>query len=122
MAMLPPIFNILKADPEVTALIGNPPRAYAHAAAPQQPVKPYVTWTVVGGDPQNNLSDLPDSDRVAFQVDVWHTDGAGVDPLATAVRDALEPYAHMTSILIDEREPATNLFRMAMQFDYWLMR
>lgn len=120
--MLPPIFTTLKAAGAVTALIGNPPRAYRHGSAPQDVIKPYVTWFIVGGVPENNLSDLPQIDRLPVQVDCWHTTDAGVESLAVAVRNALEPVCHMTNILIDEQEQDTKLYRIVLQFDYFLNR
>lgn len=120
--MLPPIFAHLKAAAAVTAIIGNPPRVYSHGRAPQGAVAPYVVWTTVGDEPQNNLSDVPASDRWTVQVDCYHGDGSQVSVLAKAVRDALEPYAHMMGVVVDERETATNLYRIALQFDYWLSR
>lgn len=120
--MFPPVFETLKADPAVAAILGVVPKVYAHGAAPQGTVPPYVTWTVVGDEPQNNLSSAPDSDRASFQVDCYAMDGTAVGNLATAVRNALEKVCHMTGIVIDERETATKYFRLAMQFDYWLNR
>ena len=120
--MFPPVFETLKADAAVTAILGAAPKVYSHGSAPQGAVPPYVAWLVVGGEPQNNLSSAPDSDKVSFQVDCYALDGAGVRTLATAVRDALERVCHMTGVVIDERETATKFFRVAMQFDYWLNR
>jgi hypothetical protein len=120
--MLPPIFQTLKAAGTVTSLIGNPPRAYRHGAAPQDVLKPYVTWFVVGGVPENTMSELPQIDRLPVQVDCWSTSDSGVEALAVAVRNALEPNAHMTSIILDEQEPETKLYRISMQFDWWLSR
>lgn len=121
--MLPPIFTTLKASEEVKNIVGtNPPRVYRHGSAPQDTSKPYVTWAVIAGTPENNLSDLPPTDRVAVEVDCWHQTDAGIELLARAVRDAIEPYAHMTAVLIDMREEETKLFRIAMQFDWWLDR
>lgn len=120
--MLPPIFTTLRAVGAVTAIIGNPPRVYRHGEAPQDVTKPYVTWSIVAGVPENNLSDVPQIDRLPIQVDCWHTTDAGIEALATAIRDSLEPVCHMTGILLDEREPETKLYRISLQFDYWLDR
>ena len=122
MALLPPVFTILKGDPAVTAILGNPPKAYSHGSAPQGTVPPYVTWTAVGSDPQNQLAGAAGSDRIAFQVDCYGVDGPGAENLATAVRDALEEVCQSSGIIIDEREPTTKFYRLALQFDYWLMR
>jgi hypothetical protein len=117
---LPPIYALLRAAPEVTALVGT--KIYAHGRAPQGAVPPYVVWSVVGGDPENTLSETPDLDRLALQVDCYHTADQGVDALARAVRDALEPRAHMTGIVVNEREVETTYYRIGLQFDFWHSR
>jgi hypothetical protein len=122
MAMLPPVFALLKAAPAVTAILGANPKVFRHGIAPQGTVAPYVVWLVVGADPENNLSDPPPVDRIVIQVDCYHTTDGGVEALATAVRDALEPHMHMTGIPVDQREPDTGLYRIGLQFDYWMSR
>jgi hypothetical protein len=124
--VFPPVFQTLKASEDVKAIVGtNPPRIYAHGAAPQRPDglpldQPYVTWFVVTVVPHNNLSDLPPGDRVPVQIDCFHQTDAGIRALATAARDAAEPFAHMTGMPINEREPETKLFHVALTFD-WLV-
>lgn len=121
--MFPPIFATLKASQEVKNIVGtNPPRIYRHGSAPQEMTRPYVTWSVISGVPENNLSDLPPIDRVSVEIDCWHQTDAGIETLALAVRDAIEPVAHMTATVIDLRETETKLYRVAMQFDWWLNR
>jgi hypothetical protein len=115
--MLPPIFTWLKASNAVKALIGNTPRAYRHGDAPQDTTKPYVTWQLVAGTPDNVLSSTPPSDRYTVQIDCWHQTDAGVESLATAVRDAVEIHAHMTGIPLNLRETETKLYRISLQFD-----
>ena len=114
--MLPPIFTWLKVS-AVQAIIGNPPRAYRHSDAPQDTTKPYCTWSIVAGTPDNHIAGIPNSDRYTVQIDCWHQTDAGVESLATAVRDAIEPHAVLTSIPVNLREPETKLYRIALQFD-----
>lgn len=121
--MLPPVFTLLKASSDVRAIVGsNPPRIYRHGHAPQRPDnlpldQPYITWLVVVGTPNNNISESPPADRMTVQVDCWHQRDAGIEVLATAARNALEVAGHMTSFLGDTFEPETKLYRMSMQFD-----
>jgi|SRR6185369_15977697 len=118
--MLPPVFQALKASADVRAIVGtSPARIYRHGRAPQDAERPYITWFLVNGVPENHLSGTPPVDRMAVQVDCWHDTGRGVESMAEAVRDALEPYAHMTSVPVDLREPETELFRMTLEFDWW---
>jgi hypothetical protein len=121
--MLPPVFQALKASTAVKAIVGtNPPRIYRHGAAPQDTTKPYVTWFVVVGTPENTLSETPGVDRVQVQIDAWHQTDTGVVALATAIRDAVEPTAHMVGYPVDQREFETKLFHMALTFDWFLSR
>jgi len=126
--MLPPIFTTLKASTDVKNIVGqNPPRIYRHGSAPERPDNlplsdAYITWFVVTDTPENNLSSLPPTDRVNVQIDCWHQTDAGIVLLATAVRDAMEPVAHMTGVPVDTKEIETKLYHMALTFDYWLDR
>lgn len=118
--LMPRIFEMISGDATCLALLGNPVRVYRHGRAPQdKPRAAYLTWFVVVGDPANNLSELPDIDRIAIQIDCWDVSDQRVEDLARAVRNALEPYGHMTGIDIDERETATKFYRVALQFDIW---
>lgn len=121
--MLPPVFVMLKASPEVKNIVGtNPPRIYRHGSAPQDTARPYITWFVVAGTPENHLSGLPPVDQMLVQVDCWHQTDAGVEALAGAVRDAIEPHAHMVGMPVDVQEPETKLYRIALEFSFWLDR
>lgn len=123
MSMLPPVFQTLKASADVKAIVGtNPPRIYRHGVAPQDVTKPYITWFLVSGTPENTLSETPATDRMSVQVDCWHLTDSGVETLAQAVRDAIEPNAHMTGIVLNERDAETKLFRLALGFDFWPAR
>lgn len=118
--MMPPVYQLLQNTPAVAALVST--RIYRHGRAPQDAATPYVAWLLVTGDPENNLSDTPPMDRMTVQIDCYHATDAGIEALATAVRDALEPHAHMTGQPVDQRETDTKLFRMALQFDFWVSR
>lgn len=118
--MLPPIYDILTASPAVSAIVGT--RIYPHGEAPHDVARPYVTWFLVSDVPQNLLDAAPDIDRATVQVDCWHPTSAGVVQLASAVRSAIEPRAHVTNIFLNGREPETRLYRFAIQLDYWQPR
>lgn len=118
--MLPPVYQILTSNSAVNAIVAN--RIYRHSNAPQGVTKPYIAWGLVSGIPENNLSDLPNIDRLPIQVDCYHQTDVGIEELAKAVRDAIEPLAHMTNIPINEREQDTKLYRITLEFDWWLDR
>jgi hypothetical protein len=121
--MLPAVFPILARDSEVTGFIGSTPaRVYRHGEAPQNVVRPYVTWFVVTGAPQNQLDDPPDIDNYSVQVDCWSDDDSEVEELATAVRDAIETEFHMTAVIANGRDPQTMRYRIGMIFSFWTHR
>jgi hypothetical protein len=121
--MLPLVFQTLKASAAVKAIVGtNPPRIYRHGSAPQDATRPYITWSVISAEPANHLSGTPSADRMGVQVDCWHQTDAGIEQLAEAARDAIEPGAHMTGIIFDGRDAETKLYRIGLQFDFWDQR
>jgi hypothetical protein len=121
--MIPPIFSICAASPAVTTLIGsNPIRLFPFGLAPQDVVKPYVTWQTIAGSPENYLGSLPDADSWSVQVDVWSLDAATVLQIAQALRDAFEPVAYITGWGNQSREPETKLYRYNFTVDFIVNR
>jgi Protein of unknown function (DUF3168) len=118
--MFPEVFAKLKASTAVRDIVDT--RIYRHGEAPQDTTRPYITWFIVVGTPENNLSDAPGMDRQTIQVDYWHQTDRGIVALATAGRDALQTYAHMTGQPVDERERETRLFHIAQTFDWFVSR
>jgi len=114
--MTAPIYQWLSTDTAVAAIAGT--RIY-QTIAPQDVVKPYVTWNIVGGHSESYLSEGAGSDQQRIQVDVWALDGVGRKNLANAVRDALEPYGYPVGVPMDDYESDTKLFRMMLQFNFW---
>lgn len=122
--MFPPVFPNLMESDAVKALVGAPPnaRVYEAEAAPSA-VAPYVVWALVGGAPEASLDAAPTTDQTTIQVDCYAATVGARTALVFAVRDALEKYAEMTGVIADERtttEP--RLYRLGLQFDYWLFR
>lgn len=122
--MLPRVYPILKDDSGVASLVGT--RIYRHGAAPQKVQAPYVTWYVVSGNPENELTSTPRVDRFEIQVDCWSdNDGSGdtgVETLAEAVRTALEPHGHLTRYAVNERDFDTQRYRIGMEFTLYVHR
>ncbi len=125
--MLPAVFPLLSAAGPVTAIIGtNPVRAYKHGQAPQNVIAPYVTYASISTVPQNALDEAPRVDAFSMQVDCWSvntgTGSAGIETLAKAVRNAIEPVAHMVSGPTDSFDAETGRYRITMTFDFWTHR
>jgi hypothetical protein len=118
--MFPPVHQTLLQDSTVQSLIGS--AIYRHDDAASDIVGDYAVWSVSGA-PLNNLSDLPPVDQWTVSVTVWSDDDQRVETIAQAIRDALEPVAHLISIPVDNRDRgATKRYRITMQFDWWFSR
>lgn len=118
--MIPPLFPLISAS--VTALGSNPIRFYPHGQAIQTTPKPYATWQIVAGTPENYLGNLPDVDAALIQIDVWADTQSSASSAADQIRDALEGRMHMTSFGNTERDETTQLYRYRMDFSFWVPR
>ena len=121
--MIPPIFTLLSASSSVKALLGTSPlRVFPWGEAPQTTLKPYATYIVYSGQPENTQGETPEMDSLSTQVDVWAESVSSCVSVAEAVRDALEPYAHMTNFSSASPDEETGLFRQRMDFDFFEAR
>jgi len=118
--MMPPVLETLAADSNTLALLGS--NVWRHDDAPQDVLPPYATW-FVSAAPENSLSEIPGIDRATVTVNIYSADDAEVVTIATAVRDAIEPFAHLINTPVDNRDRGgTKLYRIALQFDWWIPR
>lgn len=117
--MLPAVFALITGDSDASALIGT--RVYRHGDAPQGVSRPYVTWFVAGGGPENTF-ELPSIDQYSVQVDCWSDSDAEVESVAESVRSAIESSYHVTSVIANSRDPETMRYRIGMVFTFWADR
>lgn len=121
--IFPTVFALVKASSTVTDIIGSSPCRCYEGTAPQDAARPYVVVSNAGGAPENYVGELPGIDSYRMQLDVYATDAGAARALATAVRDAIEQSAHMIgSPLGPIFEPDTKLFRVMLEFDFWIRR
>ncbi len=121
--MYPPIFQVCAADAGVKAALGaSPVRFYPFGEAPQNAPKPYAVWQTFGGSPENYLGQRPDIDSFRLQVDVYAVDAAAARNAARALRDAIEPLAHITRWGGESRDPDTASYRVTFDVDWWTPR
>lgn len=75
--------------------------------APQGTARPFVTYQLVGGAPENYLSgDAPDKQQVRMQVNCWASQEQGrhvVSELAMLVEDAMRSATHLQVEVISGR-------------------
>jgi len=121
--MIPPIFATCAASSEVVDALGSDPvRLFQFGQAPQNVVKPYAVWQTIGGAPENYITGVPDIDQLSLQVDVYATTAADAREAAIALRDAIEPVAHVVGWRGEDREPETQLYRISFDVDWFVHR
>ena len=121
--MFAPIFEKAAADPASTALLGTAPTRLFHAGeAPEGVAYPYATWTQIGGSPENYISNRPDIDSYAIQVDVWAKTLGSARNVASALRDVIETHAHITRWGGESRDPETGSYRISFDADWYVHR
>ena len=114
--MLPNVYQALRSNATVVSTVGT--RIYRHGSAPQDVVKPYITWFLVTGQPQDILNAAPCHDRNTVQIDCWSDSDTGVETLAYAVRAALDNQLISNRMVINNRETDTKLYRIAIEADF----
>jgi hypothetical protein len=121
--MYPPIYATCAANAGVQAALGsNPVRLYPFGEAPQGVTKPYAVWQVVGGGPGNYINQVPDTDSYTVQIDVYATTVTSGRAAAEALRDAIEPVAHLTRYMGDSRDIETKNYRASFDVDWIVNR
>lgn len=118
--MFPPVYQTLRASAAVVAIVGD--RIGAHGEVPQDTARPYITWFVVAGQPQDQISGAPCADFDAIQIDCWHQTDAGIRALATSVRDAIDAVGVSNRVRVNLREPDTKLYRVGIEADFITQR
>lgn len=114
--MLAPVYTALRQNATVLSTVGN--RIYRHGSAPQNVTKPYITWFVVMGMPEVQLSGAPSNDFDTIQIDCWSDQDAQVETLAYAVRKALDDAKIVNRIVQNNREDDTRLYRIGVEADF----
>lgn len=114
--MLPNVYGILRTNSTVVSTVDK--RIYRHGSAPQNVQKPYITWFVSTGQPENVLNAPPCFDRDTIQIDCWSETDEGIETLAYAVRDALDSNLITNRMMINSRETDTKLYRIAIEADF----
>ena len=121
--MTPAIFPLVTGSAAATALLGtSPTRFYPCGEAPENVAKPYATWFVVSGVPENYLDCPPNIDSITVQVDVWADSQTDARDVFEALRKAFEGDAHIMGVGPEGREPDTRLYRHSMTVDFWQER
>jgi hypothetical protein len=121
--MFPPVFQVCAANAGVQAALGNNPVRLFPAFDEQRFTdRPYAIFQITGGSPENYISNVPDIDSWSVQFDVYAPTLDGARGAAQALRDAIEPVAHISFWGGEIREPDTTLYRYLFTVDWWHSR
>jgi hypothetical protein len=121
--MYPLIFDTIKVSGSVTTLLGaSPVKFYQFGVAPQDVAIPYAVWQIVGGSPENYLGDNPDIDSYLIQIDVYAAAATSARAIAEALRNAIQPVAHITAWRGESRDPDTTHYSYSFDVDWFQSR
>lgn len=121
--MFAPIFPVVAGSAAVAAVLGSAPvRFWPFGEAPENSVLPYSVWQQVSGSPENYINQTPDLDSYTLQVDVYASTGSSARAAAKALRDAIEPHAHIGAWRGESREKDTKLYRYSFDVDWMVPR
>lgn len=120
----PPIFSVISVDPAAAAALGGSGiiRFFPAGEAPENVVRPYATWQVIGGLPENYIGTRPDVDQYTVQIDIWADTLASVRDASGAVRGAIELVAHIIGYRSESKEEETDLYRVSFDVDWFVHR
>ena len=130
------LFIILNNDTSVKILLAtNPPsvdssgsedygvlRVFPYGKAPEDVELPYSVYSVITALPENYLDINPDIDSMRIQMGIYSENEENLQECFEAVRNAVEPYAHMVNFSTPDVDADTQLYSCRMEFDFWNVR
>jgi hypothetical protein len=122
--MIPPFFSIIAEAPTCQQYLGKEPkmRFFSFGEARQNTELPYAVWQMPTSVPANYLGQLPDTDDARVQIDVYASTQENALLVARAIRDALEPHAHMTLASMRSRDSVTRSHGFMLEFEFFTPR
>lgn len=121
--MIAPIFPVCSSSHAVNALIGGDRlRLYPFGLQDDDVTYPYAVWQNIGGEPEKYLGQRPDADAFSLQVDVYADTTDEAIAVAAALRDAIEPHAHITRWGDQTRDSDTKRYRFSFDVDWIVLR
>jgi len=116
--MFSPLYDLVKNDLGVRAVLGNPVRLYAFGEASQDGSRPYAVQQTVGGSPENYLAGFPDLDSITVQVDVYAPAMTQAKAIVVALAAAIETVAYITNWNGEFRDTETKLWRISFTVEF----
>lgn len=120
----PPVFEVISSDPLASSALGDSEivRLFPAGEAPTGTERPYATWQIISGLPENYLEARPDIDRYTVQIDIWGDTLMATRLAAAAVRGAIETQAHVVGYRGEEKEEETDLYHVSFDVDWFVHR
>ena len=104
------LYPLVIADATLNALISG--RFYRRGMAPSTVLAPYVTWHMIDGQHDNQLSGNPCSVRTVFRLSIWADNSAQIETVANALRSFLFGIGYV----LNESDGPRDLITMRWQF------
>ena len=123
--MFPPVYAVCAADTTCATLLSDTDgrlRLLPFGQMPQHSARPYAVWQIIYGEPDNCITDIPDTDLFGLQFDVYAPTADGARQIAQAIRGAVEPHAFLTRYSSETRESATEAYRYSFDVEWRIYR
>lgn len=112
------LFEIIKSNMDVTALIGEEPvRFFPWGAAPQGVALPYAVYGVISATPENYVGTNPDIDTNSYQIDIYAKTGASCEEVFAAIRGAVQEQGYVINFQKQVLDPETRLYTSRIDLD-----
>lgn len=124
--MLPNLFPVLRDSAPVAARItsGDKLKFYRHGAAPMDVAGEYITQQPISILPENTIDgEVPRVDGSRVTLSCWSDNAGGgskgIESLAKAVRDAIEPYHDILDMRDMGQDEKTKRYRIDLDVSVW---
>lgn len=117
--IFPPVFKTIH-TPSVAGIVAD--RIGRHGEVAQDEQRPYITWSIVIGNPHDHLSGAPTSDFTTVDINCWHTTDAGIAELTNFVITALDDAYVCNRIRVNLRDNDTRMYRVGIEADFITQR
>lgn len=121
--MIARIYEWLLSDSTVTSLLTNGSNIKVYRdVVPQSSSIPYVRWSIVGGTPENYISNTPGIDSTRYQFDVFAINQQSCDQIYSAIRNVLEQHGHIVSFNLSLQDEETRNYVLSFDMQFWVSR
>lgn len=116
-----PIYEVLKADPNIALLIDVDIQLHEDIA-PLDPPLPYAVWQTISGQANNHLDSPANFDDTQYQLMVYAPTRQVAYALRDAFRTALESKSWILNPSINHFDPKTKLYARGFDANWILER